>query len=93
MSIYKGSRYEYSTIDFFKTSIEGDMNPVVFYEFSDLGLVQYWEHIYVEGERLDEISYKYYGRSGFWWYIPEYNPEIIDFLNIKPGTRLRIPNV
>lgn len=93
MSIYKGSRYEYSTIDFFKTTVDGASNPVVFYELSSLGFVQYWTHIYVQGERLDQIAHHYYGRSKFWWLIPEYNPEIEDFNNIEPGTPLRIPNV
>jgi nucleoid-associated protein YgaU len=93
MSIYKGSRYEYSTIDFFKVSNQGDNNPVVFYEFSQLGLISYWEHVYVKNERLDQISHQYYKKPEFWWVIPEYNPEITDFLNIEPGTKLRIPNV
>lgn len=93
MSIYKGSRYEYSTIDFFKTKVDGNNNPVVFYSFSTLGLTQYWEHTYVEGETLESIAYKYYKRPELWWYIPEYNPELTDFLNIKAGTSLRVPNV
>ena len=42
MAIYKGSRYEYSTVDYFSTKIEKDDNVVVFYEFSQLGLVEYW---------------------------------------------------
>lgn len=93
MSIYKGSRYEYSDIDFFKTSFDGEVNPVVFYTFSTLGLISYWTHTYVEGERLDQIATKYYKRPEFWWYIPEFNPEISDFNNIPAGTKLRIPNV
>lgn len=93
MSIYKGSRYEYSTIDFFKVKTNGDSNPVVFYKFSPLGVVEYWSHTYMQGERLDQIANQYYNRPGFWWLIPEYNPEIEDFNNIDPGTVLRIPNV
>lgn len=93
MSIYKGSRYEYSTIDFFKVNADGDSNPVVFYQFSPLGLIQYWTHTYVSGERLEQIAMQYYKRPEFWWLIAEYNPELEDFLNIEPGTKLRIPNV
>lgn len=93
MSIYKGSRYEYSDIDFFKTTYTGSNDPVVFYKFSNLGYVQYWVHTYSQGERLDQIATQYYKRPEFWWLIPEYNPEIVDFLNIEPGTQLRIPNV
>ena len=93
MAIYKGSRYEYSTVDYFSPKIDQEDNVVVFYEFSELGLVEYWEHIYVQGERLDQIAYKYYKRPGYWWIIPEFNPSITDILNIAPGTTLRIPNV
>jgi hypothetical protein len=93
MSIYRGSRYEYSTIDFFSVSPDGSENPVVFYDFSGLGFVRYWEHIYVQGERLDQIAYKYYKRPEYWWIIPEYNPEITDITNITPGTVIRVPNV
>ena len=93
MPIYKGSRYEYSNIDHFKTLSAGEVKPTVFYAFSDLSLTNYWLHTYVSGERLDEIANKYYNRPEYWWIIPEYNPEITDINNITPGTVLRIPNV
>ena len=93
MAIYKGSRYEYSTVDYFSTTENGTENPVVFYQFSNLGLVRYWVHEYVAGERLDQIAAKYYGKPEFWWIIPEYNPEIQDITDIPAGTELRIPNV
>lgn len=93
MAIFKGSRYEYSVVDFFSTEVDGVDKPVVFYEFSSLGYVKYWQHQYMEGERLDQIAYKYYQRPQYWWIIPEYNPEIVDINNIAPGTILRIPNV
>lgn len=93
MAIYQGSRYEYSTIDFLSTDENQDAYPVVFYEFSEIGLISYYEHIYVEGERLDEIAFQYYKRPGAWWYILESNPEITDVFNIVPGTVIRIPSV
>lgn len=93
MSIFKGSRYEYSVIDYVATSLELIEEPIVLYSASDLGLTTYWEHTYVEGERLDSISHTYYKNSQYWWLIVEYNPAIEDFINIKPGTILRIPNV
>jgi hypothetical protein len=93
MAIYKGSRYEYSTVDYFSPNIDKDDNVVVFYEFSQIGLVEYWEHTYVQGERLDQIAYKYYKRPGYWWIIPEYNPKLTNLTTITPGTILRIPNV
>lgn len=93
MAIYQNSRYEYSIVDFISTKVDGDSNPVVFYEFSNLGRVTYQEHVYVQGERLDQISETYYKRPGFWWLIMEYNPSITDVTNIPAGTILKIPNV
>jgi nucleoid-associated protein YgaU len=93
MTIYKGSRYEYSTIDYVKTNENSGLNPIVFYDFSDLGPVSYYEHTYVQGDRLDTIAHHYYKNPEYWWIIPEYNPEIEDFTNIPAGTVLRIPRV
>jgi hypothetical protein len=93
MTIYKGSRYEYSTIDYVATNTDYVEKPLVLYAFTNLGLVNYWQHTYQSGERLDQIAYKYYKRPEFWWVIPEFNPGIDDFNNITPGTVLVIPNV
>jgi hypothetical protein len=93
MAIYKGSRYEYSTIDFVSTTINGPLNPIVFYQFSSLGNLNYYEHVYLEGERLDQLAQTYYKNPQYWWIIPEFNPQIADFNNITPGTVIRIPNV
>jgi len=91
--IFKGSRYEYSTVDFFSPNTTKSEQPVIFYTFSTLGRLSYWEHQYTQGERLDQIAAKYYQNPRSWWLIPEYNPEIVDFTAITPGTILRIPNV
>jgi nucleoid-associated protein YgaU len=93
MPIFKGSRYEYSTVDFVATTPNGDANPIVFYYMTQLGKVRFYEHTYVQGERLDQIAYRYYNDSTYWWIIPEFNPEVKDFTNIPNGTVLRIPNV
>jgi nucleoid-associated protein YgaU len=91
--IFKGSRYQFSTVDFFSTKTTKSEQPVIFYTFSKLGLLSYWEHQYVQGERLDHIASKYYQNPKSWWLIAEYNPQIVDFTTITPGTILRIPNV
>lgn len=93
MTIYVGSRYEFSLIDFFATKQGGGENPVVFYDFPDIGTLSYYDHTVVEGERLDTIANKYYRRSGMWWIILDYNPEVTNPTDIKPGTILRIPRV
>lgn len=93
MSIFKGSRYEYSNIDYFTTERNGADKPYVMYQFSNLGLTNYWEHVYKQGERLEQIAFKYYSRPEYWWIIPEYNPQIDNLNAIEPGTILKVPNV
>jgi phage tail protein X len=93
VSIFAGSRYEYSTIDFFSVIAGESENPTVFYEFDDLGLTSYQNHRYLSGERLDQLAYRYYSRPEMWWIIAEYNPQIDDHENIPNGTILRIPSV
>ena len=93
MTIYKGSRYEYSTIDYVSTKNGDPEKAIVFYTFSDIGTITYHLHTYTTGERLDQIADKYYNNPEYWWVIPEFNPEITDFTNIKYGTLLRIPSV
>lgn len=93
MSIKKGSRYEYSTVDFLPIKSDESMSAVVFYEFPDTSLITYYEHTFVDGERLDQIAQRYYSRPDLWWLITDYNPQITDILNIPTGTILRIPRV
>lgn len=90
MTIYRGSRYENSVVDFVSTRSDGDALPIVFYEFSQQGLVPYLEYTVVEGERLDQIADKFYKRASLWWLIPEFNPQIKDTLDVPAGTVLRI---
>ena len=91
--IYQNSRYYNQLIDYLAFSENGDSYPIVFYEFDNSGVISWWEHIYTEGERLEQIAQRYYNRPDYWWVIPEYNPKVSDFANIKPGTVLRIPRV
>jgi hypothetical protein len=93
MSIYQGSRYEYSTIDFISVYQDGDENPIVFYEFPNIETITYSEYIWQERDRLDLVSYNFYRKTDLWWYILDNNPEIEDPSNIPAGTVLRIPRV
>ena len=43
----------------------------------------------VDGDRLDQLAFQYYGDQHLWWYIARANN--LKFNNIKAGTVLRIP--
>lgn len=93
MTIYLGSRYEESVVDFIATKSVEDVAPVVFYEFTDIGRIEYTEYVWKDGDRLDNVSMKFYGHPERWWLIAQYNPELSDIMNIPAGTKLRIASV
>jgi len=93
VTIYLGSRYENSIVDFVSTIEDGSAAPVVRYSFGPLGRVSYINYTWRSGDRLDYIAYRFYNQSQMWWMIPYYNPEIKDFDNIPEGTVLRIAHV
>ena len=52
----------------------------------------YFTYRWIETDRLDLLALKFLGKSSRWWEIMDLNPEVIDPVNIAPGTVLRIPN-
>jgi hypothetical protein len=46
----------------------------------------------VAGDRLDNISFEFYGDPEFWWIIATANNLRRDTWYVTPGTQLRIPN-
>lgn len=93
MTIYLGSRYEDSTVDFVAFTETTDALPIVFYEFSSIGRINYTEYKWKSGDRLDNVAMEFYKDPEKWWVIPEYNPAIEDVYHIPAGTILRIPHV
>jgi nucleoid-associated protein YgaU len=91
MTIYLGSRYENSTVDFVDFSGQGYGAPIVYYRFNGIGRLTYNTYTWKEGDRLDKLSSDSYHYADDWWRIAEANPEIVDLQNIAPGTVLRIP--
>lgn len=87
------SRYYDSTIDYFAPTANSDNYPVMFYDFSELGKVKYVDYTWVQGDRIDALATKYFLFPTRWWIIAEFNPKIDDWLNVAPGTNIRIPRV
>lgn len=50
-----------------------------------------FQHTLKEGETLQNIAYRYYGDSGKWYIIAEYNNIINPFTELKGGMVLMIP--
>lgn len=93
MAIYIGSRYEKSLVDFFQYKPLNDPRPTVFYEFGEIGKINYVDYTWKDGDRMDQVAAQFYAYPDRWWIIAQANPRVHDFLNIPKGTILRIPRV
>ncbi|MFI6512974.1 LysM peptidoglycan-binding domain-containing protein [Streptosporangium sp. NPDC050855] len=54
---------------------------------------RFTEYIVKEGDRVDLIAFRNYGDAGLWYMIADANPEILDWMTVSPGMKLRLPNV
>jgi hypothetical protein len=61
-------------------------------DFPDI-VSQFTSYQWVEGDRIDTVSARFFGEPEYWWQILDANPEIINGMEIPIGTILRIPNV
>lgn len=93
MTIYLGSRYEGSVVDFVAVNHADNINPVVFYYFDPSGPLTYSTYLWTDGDRLDNLAFKVYGQADMWWLIMDYNPKIVDPYTIAPGTVIKVPRV
>lgn len=53
----------------------------------------YTEYQVVYGDRVDNLAYSFLNDPGLWWVIANANPEITLWIDLVPGTILRIPRV
>lgn len=86
--VYKGSRYT-------KTPLLKDNGITTFGTryLSEFSYKNCKTHIFVEGDTIDGISYKYYGNTQYWWIIMDANPRYQAPLQIKRGDALLIPDI
>lgn len=51
----------------------------------------FYYYTWHERDRIENIAATKLGDSNLWWHIMDYNPEIVDPINIAVGTPIRIP--
>jgi phage tail protein X len=56
-------------------------------------VIAYTNYLVRDGERIDQLAYRFLGLAKLWWMIADANPEIHDWLVLPRGTLLRIPSV
>lgn len=89
--IYLDSRYVDGPLFKAQDSRTGEYELTVFRSFPSYK-IKFFYYTWVETDRLDRVALRFLGASSTWWQIMDINPEIIDPLNIVPGTVLKIPN-
>jgi hypothetical protein len=49
------------------------------------------DYVWSVSDRPDLLAGQMYGDETMWWVIADANPEILDWMDVAPGTRVRIP--
>jgi nucleoid-associated protein YgaU len=89
MPVFRGSRYEQSFAGRVVHS-DGVVKPVLFRAPVEVDAVA---SVYqtVQGDRLDTLSFLFFGTEFLWWLIADANPSLLLPDPLPPGTILRIP--
>ena len=89
--IYLDSRYVDATLTKTYNPRRGSYELVAYRNWPSYK-VSFFYHEWKETDRLDVLALRYLGKTDLWWQIMDINPEIIDTIDIAPGTQMRIPN-
>jgi len=47
----------------------------------------------LQGDRIDNLAFKFYGDPLRWWVIADANPQRMDWGSLVPGEIIRVPTV
>lgn len=91
MTIQAGSRYEDSEVTTVAVNGRDRMvivpGPQAPYTFT------YTSYQWRGGDRVDSIAFDNYGHEDKWFAIADANPEIMNWMDVKSGTLIRIPAI
>lgn len=85
------SRYSVATLQTVQTA-SGARQTVIVPDPAER-TINYTSYLVRDGERIDQIAFRFLGMAKLWWMIADANPEIHDWLVLPIGTLLRIPRV
>jgi hypothetical protein len=88
--IFSDSRYADGKVIKAADSRTGKSQIAVLRVYPSLS-ADFYYYTWVEGDRIDTVTYQLTGVTENWWSVMDYNPEILDPNNIAPGTVVRIP--
>lgn len=90
MAIFEGSRF----INVYSYEEDYKGRRVTAFHTREVQAVDYGnavEHTWIEGDRLDNLSQRYYGDPQYWWFLLDANPQYMEEHEILPGDRLQVP--
>jgi hypothetical protein len=90
--IYSDSRYASGTILKVQDARTETYRLAVYRKFPT-ARTNFYGYTWVEGDRIDVVSFKLLGSPTLWWKIMDFNPEISNPMDIPVGTVIRIPSV
>lgn len=90
--IYKDSRYADGSV-FKAHDARTDLYQVTVSRNFPSNSTDFYSYTWKQGDRIEQVAYLLYANSNYWYQILDYNPEIMDAMNIAPGTVLRVPRV
>ena len=89
--IYLDSRYADGTVFKSFDARNASYQLTVFRNFPTYQ-TRFFMYEWVETDRIDDVASHFLGKPDLWWQIMDINPEVLDPMNIVPGTHIRIPN-
>jgi prophage DNA circulation protein len=54
---------------------------------------EFYLYTWTQRDRIDLVANEFLGDPSLWWVLMDYNPEIVNPLDIPMGTSIRIPGV
>ena len=88
--IFSNSRYAEGTVFKAYDSRNGKYGVSVTRQFPEDSSTFFY-YIWSERDRIDSVSYRFFGDSSMWWQIMDINPEVQNPFDIPVGAVLRIP--
>lgn len=89
--IYSDSRYASGTLVKTFDARKSNTSISLFRNFPN-GTSGFFYYTWSERDRIDIIAERFLGNANLWWYIMDYNPELLNPQDIPVGSSIRIPN-
>ena len=90
--IYSDSRYASGLVTR-ANDARNNTYPLTVYRKFPTAKSGFYFYTWVEGDRIDVVSFHLLGSPAAWWKIMDFNPELLDPFSIPVGTTIRIPSV